>query len=298
MTHKKFISLAYSPCPNDTYIFHGLAHNLVNTDNIEFNITLADVESLNQSAANKEFDVTKLSFAAFGALRDKYALLKTGAALGRGCGPLVISMPKKNLSKLSNPVIAIPGLGTTAYLLFRFYLKDLYPDLIPEIIPMPFEKVMPAVIKGEVDFGIIIHEGRFVYEKSGLDCLVDLGQWWEDKTALPIPLGCIAIKRDIDNVTASKIENLIAKSIEYAAKNPMAGTEYIKKHARELADNVINEHINLYVNDFSKNLGKQGQNAVEFFFKKAEDTGLIPKSSKSLFACRKQETSQTSKVQT
>ena len=287
ITNKK-ISLAYSPCPNDTYIFHAIAHKLIDTKEFDFKITLADIETLNKNAEKKYFDVTKLSFGALGYLIQKYAILKTGAALGRGCGPLVIFKSLKEKIKTPNfkivvPKIAVPGLGTTAYFLLRLYLKDFYPDVNPEFIPMPFENVMPYVIKGNADFGIIIHEARFVFDKIGLKCLVDLGKWWEDKTTLPIPLGCIAIKREFDPLTALKIESLIFQSIDYAFKNPNAGVDYIKEHAKELDNNVIKQHINLYVNDFSKNIGNQGKKAIKLFFKKSENAGLIPKINKSLF---------------
>lgn len=285
MKKQNQLSLAYSSCPNDTYIFHGLAHKLIDTKNLDFDINLADVETLNQNAENSMFDITKLSFAAFGNLRDKYALLKTGAALGRGCGPLVISMPGEKPGDKLKPKIAVPGLGTTAYLLFRLFFEDLYPELIPEIIPMAFEKIMSSVNQGQTDFGVIIHEGRFVYNQMGLECLADLGTWWEEKTCLPIPLGCIAVKRDMDKKTALKIQSLIADSIEYASLNPSAGMEYIKLHAQELDDLVIKEHIRLYVNDFSKNIGEEGEAAITAFLKKGEKAGLIAPSNKPLFAC-------------
>ncbi|HKL01770.1 MAG TPA: 1,4-dihydroxy-6-naphthoate synthase [Desulfotignum sp.] len=281
---KQTFSLAYSPCPNDTYIFHALAHNLIDTGDMDFNITLADVETLNQKAAAGEFDITKLSFAAFGSLREKYALLRSGAALGRGCGPLVISRPGTTITGANRPVVAIPGLGTTAYLLFRFYLEEHCGHLTPQIRTMPFDQVMPSVVRQEADFGIIIHEGRFVYDKLGLDCLVDLGQWWEEKTALPIPLGCIAVKRSLLTETASRIETLIKESIAHADNHPTDGIEYIKSHAQELSDGVIKEHIRLYVNDFSRDIGGQGESAVKTFLQKAETTGLIAKSQTPLFS--------------
>ncbi len=285
MNEHKVLSLAYSSCPNDTFIFHALAHKLINTDDLDFNVSLADVETLNQNAEKSVFDITKLSFAAFGNLRDRYALLRTGAALGRGCGPLVISFGKKQPDEIKIPRIAVPGLGTTAYLLFRLFLDDLYPGLDPEIIPMGFEKIMPSVRAGKTDFGVIIHEGRFVYTKMGLECLADLGQWWEEKTSLPIPLGCIAVKRDMDRQKALKIQSLIKDSINFAADNPDAGKQYIKMHAKELDDKVIDEHIRLYVNDFSKDIGEQGEEAIKIFLKKGEMAGLISASNNPLFAC-------------
>ncbi len=285
MNKHDILSMAYSSCPNDTFIFHALAHKLINTSDLDFNISLADVETLNQNAEKSIFDITKLSFAAFGNLRKRYALLRTGAALGRGCGPLVISPGKNKPDDMKKPKIAVPGLGTTAYLLFRLFLDDLYPGLSPEIIPMGFEKIMPYVKAGKADFGVIIHEGRFVYTQMGLECLADLGKWWEEKTLLPIPLGCIAVKRDIKMQKALKIQTLIKESIDYAFNHPSAGKQYIKMHAKELDDKVINEHIRLYVNDFSRDIGEQGEKAIKIFFEKGEKAGLIAPDINPLFAC-------------
>ena len=305
----KHITLAYSSCPNDTFIFHALAHGLLKTkrcvtdnkettksditENIEFDITIADVETLNKNAANSLFDVTKLSFATFGALRDKYALLRSGAALGRGCGPLVISLPDKEIIKsptsmIERPVIAVPGRGTTASVLFTLFLKQNFPEIKPNIVPMPFDKIMAAVQEKTVDFGVIIHEGRFIYKNLGLKSIVDLGQWWENFTSLPIPLGCIAIKRELykqNFAIAATIQNMIKASIEYGFDNPEAGKNYIKLYAQELNDEVINQHINLYVNDFSKDIGAEGERAIRTFFNKAEEAGIISPSSQPLFAC-------------
>ena len=282
--HKKNLTLAYSTCPNDTYIFDALANGRMDTSPFDFSISLADVETLNQNAQHGRFDVTKLSFAALGHLREHYALLKTGAALGRGCGPLVISLPGSNLEDIKCPKIAVPGLGTTAFLLLRFYMEDTFDGIFPEFVSMPFEAVMPAVIKGEADFGVIIHEGRFVYHTLGLASLVDLGTWWEKKTGLPIPLGCIAIKRDLGSDTASRVETIIGQSLDFARNHPHAPKAYIKNHAQELADDVIKEHIRLYVNDFSKTLGKEGEAAIRIFMDKGIAAGLIPESPAPLFA--------------
>lgn len=284
------LTLAYSSCPNDTFIFNALAHRLIQTNDFNFKITMADVETLNKQAAKSVFDITKLSFATFGKLQDQYALLRTGAALGRGCGPLVVSLPGKVMaaSSMKRLAVAVPGSGTTAYVLFSLFIKDNFPDVDPDIVPMPFEKIMPAVKDGTADFGVIIHEGRFIYQNMGLECLADLGAWWEEKTSLPIPLGCIAIKRSIyknDSNIASTVEKLIGQSIQYAFDHPESGADYIKKHAQELDDNVIDQHINLYVNEFSKDIGTEGEAAILTFFKKAEDAGIISSGSQPIFAC-------------
>jgi len=216
--------LAFSSCPNDTFIFKAIARQLIDLHGYCFDIVLEDVETLNQKAAKGTYDITKLSFAAFGSLVQTYALLRTGSALGLGCGPLIISLPGRSLDDKTKPVIAVPGMGTTAYHLFRLYVDDKYIDMDASIIPMPFEKIMPAVIERKADFGVIIHEGRFVYPDMGLELKADLGLWWEDKTFLPIPLGCIAIKRDIDSAIACDIQKLIGKSIDHAFLNLCPGT--------------------------------------------------------------------------
>jgi len=277
--------LAYSSCPNDTFIFKAIARQLIDLNGYSFDIVLEDVETLNQNAGKGAYDITKLSFAAFGSLMDKYALLRTGSALGIGCGPLIISLSGRSINDKSKPVIAVPGLGTTAYHLFKFYMDDLFAGMSTDIIPMPFEKIMPAVIEKKADFGVIIHEGRFVYESMGFELKADLGQWWENKTSLPIPLGCIAIKRDINPAVACDIQKLIRQSIGHAFSNPAMAYDYIKTHAQELDEDVIQQHIELYVNDFSKSIGKKGEAAITTFFEKAWASGLIKKSEYPLFAC-------------
>ena len=277
--------LAFSSCPNDTFIFKAIARQLIDLHGYCFDIVLEDVETLNQKAAKGTYDITKLSFAAFGSLAQTYALLRTGSALGLGCGPLIISLPGRSLDDKTKPVIAVPGMGTTAYHLFRLYVDDKYIDMDASIIPMPFEKIMPAVIERKADFGVIIHEGRFVYPDMGLELKADLGLWWEDKTFLPIPLGCIAVKRDIDSAIACDIQKLIGKSIDHAFLNPSMAYDYIQTYAQELDDDVIQQHIGLYVNNFSKDIGEKGEAAITTFFEKARASGLIEKSESSLFAC-------------
>ena len=277
--------LAFSSCPNDTFIFKAIARQLIDLHGYCFDIVLEDVETLNQKAAKGTYDITKLSFAAFGSLVQTYALLRTGSALGLGCGPLIISLPGRSLDDKTKPVIAVPGMGTTAYHLFRLYVDDKYIDMDASIIPMPFEKIMPAVIERKADFGVIIHEGRFVYPDMGLELKADLGLWWEDKTFLPIPLGCIAVKRDIDSAIACDIQKLIGKSIDHAFLNPSMAYDYIQTYAQELDEDVIQQHIGLYVNNFSKDIGEKGEAAITTFFEKARASGLIEKSKNALFAC-------------
>lgn len=286
MKPEKKYCLAYSSCPNDTFIFKAVARKLIDLNGYQFNIDLKDVETLNQNAAKGTYDITKLSFASFGKLIDKYALLRTGSALGIGCGPLIISSSNRSISDIKKPIIAVPGMGTTAFHLFKFYMDDLFPGIETQILPMPFEKVMPAVIEKIADFGVIIHEGRFVYQSLGLKLQADLGQWWEETTSLPLPLGCIAIKRDIDPAIAGEIQKLIQQSINHAFLHPKMAHDYVQANAQELDEDVIEQHIKLYVNDFSKDLGQKGEKAITTFLDKAKASGLIKTNiEKPLFAC-------------
>ncbi len=279
--------LAYSSCPNDTFIFKAIARRLIDLEGREFDICIDDVEALNQAAVQLTHDITKLSFAALGNLLDRYALLRSGAALGSGCGPLVVSRPGRSLADAAGktPTVAVPGMGTTAYHLFRFFMADRFPEVDFTLTPMSFEKIMPAVVDETADFGLIIHEGRFVYPSLGLERVADLGQWWEDKTELPIPLGCMAVRRDMDPDTACRIQALIRKSIDHAFAHPDLGADYIRQHAQELDDTVIRQHIDLYVNDYSKDLGETGEQAVTAFFAYARKTGMIPDTDFPLFVC-------------
>lgn len=272
------LSLAYSTCPNDTFIFYGLADGCVPCPDILFDITLADVETLNQAARSRTFDITKLSFAAMGHLRSDYWLLKTGAALGRGCGPLIIARPGADLTTLADAVIAVPGMDTTACLLTGLYLGR-----PPRACAMTFDQIMPAVSAGKFDFGVIIHEGRFTYPSYGLDRVLDLGQWWEEHTGLPVPLGCIAAGRNLDLETVKTVETAIGDSIAFAFDHPEKPAPYVRRHARELAPGVIQQHIDLYVNEFSRNIGKEGMRAIETLFARAQDCGLIRPDSSPLF---------------
>ena len=277
------LRLAFSSCPNDTYIFHALVNGCIDTKGIEFDVTLADVETLNQAAENGTYDVTKLSFAAFALLRDQYRILRSGAALGRGCGPLVVGLPDSRFQETQKPRLAVPGMNTTATFLFRLFLDDLDETVEPELVPMPFEKIMPAVLDKTVDFGVVIHEGRFVYKGLGLSLVRDLGQWWEEYSGLPVPLGCIAVKKGLDGHTARLMEKLIGRSIRYARENPGDGNEYIRRHAQELSREVMDRHIELYVNRFSENLAKEGEQAVAAFIREAEARRIVPESGDPLF---------------
>jgi 1,4-dihydroxy-6-naphthoate synthase len=276
---KKSLTIGYSTCPNDTFIFYALAHKLIDCGGINFNTELKDVEALNQDARLGRYEVSKLSFSAMAYLRDSYALLKSGAAIGKGCGPLIVTRPGFDLNKLSSSTIVVPGLWTTACMLLELYLAQK-----PQVVTMQFDHIMPAIQKGMFEAGVIIHEGRFTYPDYELVCLVDLGRWWEEKTGLPIPLGGICVRRDLPKETIKKIETAIRNSVSYSKEHPGQADQYIRHYAAEMSDSVIQNHIDLYVNDFTVNLGKTGEKAIEKLFKMAWNVGMIPEGKKPLFA--------------
>ena len=271
------LSLAYSTCPNDTFLFHALVHGLVPLHGLSYTVSLDDVESLNQKAGQGFYQISKLSFAAIGNLLDTYGLLRSGAALGRGCGPLVVARKGADVKSLKRAKIAVPGLQTTANLLLGLFIGHK-----PDVTPMVFDRIMPAVSGGDFDFGVIIHEGRFTYPAYGLELVEDLGAWWESETSLPIPLRGIAVRRDLSAEVAGYVESSIAESVRYGFQNPEASKNYIKHHAKELAEDVIHQHIALYVNDFTVALGDEGEKAVTCFFELARQKGLM-KSGNRLF---------------
>lgn len=272
----KKISLGYSPCPNDTFIFYALVHKKLKGD-LKFSETLHDVETLNEMALLGKLDVTKASYHAFGFLRDEYCLLHAGSALGRGCGPLIVTRKSFGIEELPGKKIAIPGKMTTAYLLLK-----LFGPAISNIVEMPFDRIMNAVSLGTVDAGLIIHEGRFTYPAYGLQKLIDLGDWWEKDSGMPIPLGGILAKRELGTNTIREIDRLLRNSIEYALHHCEETWSYVKNHAQELDDEVIDQHIRLYVNDLTLEIGED-IHAVEKLLKTAEERHLIPQSKKQLF---------------
>ncbi len=255
----KSITLGISPCPNDTYIFHALLHGLVPMP-FEIEYILADVQELNRRACQGELDATKLSAGALPSVLAQYAVLNSGGALGFGCGPLLVT--KKDLcpSKYKNASIAIPGHMTTAAVLL-----NLHGDFAGARHEMVFDAIMPAVLNDEVDMGLIIHEGRFTYESLGLRKVLDLGEWWEGFYHLPLPLGCIAVRRDLPKDVGLALEAGITQSIEFARAHPEASKDFIHSHAQELSDEVTCAHIKTFVNDYSLHLGKDGQSAIQKF---------------------------------
>jgi 1,4-dihydroxy-6-naphthoate synthase len=276
---KPALSIGYSTCPNDTLVFYALAHQKINTGDIDFKIELADVEQLNQKARRGSLDVSKLSFAALGNLTDAYGLLRSGAALGRGCGPLIVARPGVTLDALTHSPVAVPGLWTTAAMLLGLYAPGSL-----DLRPMSFEKIMPSLQSGDLYIGVIIHEGRFTYKNYGLECLLDLGQWWEKTTGMPIPLGCIAARRDLPERVILKTENAIRESVQYGLANRMEAMPYITSLAQEMAPSVIDRHIDLYVNDFTIDLGEEGIASVETLFRMAGQKGLLPELKTKLLA--------------
>lgn len=272
------LTLGFSPCPNDTFIFYPLLHNLVDTGGISFRERLEDVETLNRLALDGLLDLTKVSYSALGHIREEYTLLRSGSALGRGCGPLLVAREQFDPAELSGKRIAIPGRYTTAHLLMR-----LYNPALDNFIELPFHKIMVALLDGEADAGVIIHESRFTYQNLGLHQLVDLGEWWEGETGLPIPLGGIVARRSLGVKTIRSMEAALADGVRYARANPAVAAEYIRSHAQEMNEQVCAAHIGLYVNGFSENLGEEGELAVKELLARSEEAGITPKCGLPLF---------------
>lgn len=276
------VSLGYSPCPNDTFIFYALMHGRIDAKNLKFSEVLLDVETLNRKALHAELDLTKISYHAFGHVRNNYLLLRAGGALGRGCGPLVVTKKNYSMDDLKKKRIAIPGKFTTAYLLLQLYDPAFRPGSL-SVAEMPFDKIIHAVAHEEADAGLIIHESRFTYPSQGLKAVIDLGEWWEKETGLPIPLGGIIAKHSLGTGLHKKINRALQQSVEYALANRSEPMNYIKAHSQELSDTVINQHIDLYVNDFSADIGLKGEKAVTELLRRAEDSGIIPENRQPVF---------------
>jgi 1,4-dihydroxy-6-naphthoate synthase len=274
----RILTLGFSPCPNDTFIFHALVSGLVGMAGASFRQRLEDVETLNMLALAGELDITKVSCHLLGHIRDEYLLLSAGAALGRGCGPLLVSRDRVFPADLRGRPIAVPGRYTTAALLLRLFDPEL-----ENLVYLPFHEIMPAVVRGDVAAGVIIHESRFTFQEYGLAKLVDLGEWWEQDSGQPIPLGGIVARRSLGGETIGRISDAIRASIDYARAHPVAAGDYIRSHAQEMSDEVCAAHINLYVNDFSRDLGEEGRQAVRVLMERAEQAGIIPRNGRDLF---------------
>lgn len=258
------MKIAFSPCPNDTFVFHALVHGLI-PGTPEFDVTFADIDVTNTAALDGRFDIVKVSYAALPWLLKTYRLVPCGGALGRGCGPLVVTKPGQQIK-----TVAVPGDRTTAYLLFRLWAGSA--GYSSEVVP--FNEIMPGVASGRFDAGLVIHEARFTYQRHGLASVVDLGQWWELETGLPIPLGAILAKPEIADAAA----DWVRQSVRMAWNDPAASRAFVKAHAQELEDEVIDAHIGLYVNGFTEDLGPEGYEAARALLARAAQANLVPPS--------------------
>jgi 5,8-dihydroxy-2-naphthoate synthase len=267
MSQSEALSLAFSPCPNDTFVFHALVHGLV-PGAPRFDVTFADVDVTNNAAESGAYDLVKVSYAALPWLLGKYSLLPCGGALGRGCGPLVLTAGRDSVR---GATVAVPSERSTAYLLFRLWAADFAPARI-EVVP--FDKIMPGVAAGRYDAGLVIHEARFTYQRHGLTKLADLGEWWEATTGLPIPLGAILARRGGPDPKA--VTDWIRASVRHAWDHPEASAEYVMAHAQEMEPEVARQHIDLYVNGFTADLGDEGYAAADTLLTRAATAGLVP----------------------
>jgi 1,4-dihydroxy-6-naphthoate synthase len=274
----KTLRLGYSPCPNDTFIFFALAEGHIDLAPYRFEISLADVEILNQQARQRVLDITKVSISAVLHLLDDYCLLRSGGAIGRGCGPLVVARKSLTVQDLRDKSIAIPGILTTAHLLLQ--IADVHQG---RCVTMPFDQIMPAVSDGEVDAGVIIHEGRFTYQARGLHRVLDLGEWWERETGLPLPLGGILIRRDLGAEAVRFADDKIRESLLYARAHPEEAMPYVKTYAQEMAADVIGQHIDTFVNEFSLEVGEEGERAIRFLLEAAAKQQGQPLPQKPIF---------------
>ncbi|MEU0198549.1 MULTISPECIES: 1,4-dihydroxy-6-naphthoate synthase [unclassified Streptomyces] len=267
------LQIAYSPCPNDTFVFDALAHGRV-PGAPELDVTFADIDVTNGMAERGEFDVLKVSYAVLPYVLDQYALLPCGGALGRGCGPLVLS--READVDLAGRTVAVPSEKSTAYLLFRLWAADTLADGVGEIVVMPFHEIMPAVRDGKVDAGLVIHEARFTYRNYGLHKLADMGEHWENTTGLPIPLGAIIAKRTLGEQKLRLLADSIRTSVRAAWDDPEVSRPYVMEHAQEMDPAVADQHIGLYVNEFTADLGEDGYAAVRGLLTRAAAEGLVP----------------------
>jgi 1,4-dihydroxy-6-naphthoate synthase len=273
------LTLAYSPCPNDTYIFAAWTNGLI-SDAPPVRVALEDVENLNNSARNADYALTKVSYGAIPMLMGKYRILRAGGALGRGCGPLLITRPKSgtSLTDFTDRLIAIPGEMTTAFMLLQLAM-----GARPQTIQLRFDRIVEAVASGAVDAGLIIHESRFTYREAGLVQVLDLGEWWEGETGMPIPLGAILARKDLEGEAAARANDAIRRSLQHARTKESDIMTYVRQHATEMSEDVMRKHIALYVNDFSADVGEEGVAAVGELFKRAHVAGIIPQTTEAIF---------------
>jgi 1,4-dihydroxy-6-naphthoate synthase len=273
------LELAYSPCPNDTFIFTPWVEGYV-PDAPPVVERFEDIDTLNQLALSGEPDIVKVSFHALGHLRDRYCLLRSGGALGRGCGPLVVARTSFPGQELAGKTLAIPGQLTTAALLVRLFAPTLADA---NLTVMRFDQIMPAVCSGAVDAGVIIHESRFTYQRHGLTQIIDLGDWWERETGHAIPLGGILMRRDLGRELIRRTETTLARSVDFAFEHTDIVWPTVRRHAQEMEDEVMRQHIALYVNDFTRDYGVEGRAAIAHLLETAERLGIVPVSDKPLY---------------
>lgn len=253
------LTIGFSPCPNDTFIFDALVNKKIPAGDLEFDVVLEDVQTLNEWALQQKLDITKISYGVLPLLLKGYTLLESGGALGKGVGPLLIAKSPMDIHGLNDKTIAIPGEHTTAHMLFSMA----FPNAKNKVFKV-FNEIENAVLEGTVDAGVIIHENRFTYQQKNLHKLVDLGDYWELKTQLPIPLGGIIARKDLDQATVREVDTLIRSSVEYAFRHHYESlSDYVKAHAQEMSEHVMRRHIDLYVNNFSVELGTDGKKAVD-----------------------------------
>ncbi|MGV9428482.1 1,4-dihydroxy-6-naphthoate synthase [Streptomyces sp. NPDC003656] len=267
------LQIAYSPCPNDTFVFDALAHGRV-PGAPALDVTFADIDITNGMAERGEYDVLKVSYAVLPYVLDEYALLPCGGALGRGCGPLVLT--REAGADLTGRTVAVPSERSTAYMLFRLWAADTLPGGVGEIVVMPFHEIMPAVRDGKVDAGLVIHEARFTYQEYGLHKLADMGEHWERTTGLPIPLGAIIAKRSLGAETLRGLADAVRGSVRAAWDDPEVSRPYVMAHAQEMDPAVADQHIGLYVNEFTADLGEDGYAAIRGLLTRAAAEGLVP----------------------
>jgi len=274
------LSLGFSPCPNDCFMFDAIVNQRIDLEGLAFTTHLADVEALNKAAFAGEADVTKLSYHAYAYCIADYVLLDAGSALGRNCGPLLISKRAISQDEVAAGTlrIAIPGTFTTA----NFLLGLAFPTA-QDKTPLVFSEIEPALLADRFDAGLIIHENRFTYETKGLKKIIDLGEYWEHETGAPIPLGGIVIRRSLPDEMKQRVNRVLRRSVEYAFAHRTASLAYVRAHAQEMSEDVMYKHIDLYVNEYSVDLGTEGRRAVELLFEKAATTGIIPPTKSSLF---------------
>lgn len=284
------LTLGFSPCPNDTFIFDALIHHKIDTEGLDFEVFYEDVETLNQKAFRGDLDVTKLSYHAYAYMTERYVLLDSGSALGFGVGPMLISKREISNAELQEnklrispsefrtPVIGIPGKYTTA----NFLLGLAFPEATNKEI-LVFSDIENAVLDGRVDVGLIIHENRFTYQDKGLKKVIDLGDYWEKQTGCAIPLGGIVANRNLPQDVLHKLNRVLRRSVEFAFANPKSGLEFIRSHAQEMSEEVMYKHIDLYVNQYSIDLGVEGRKAIELMFNTALEKGIIPEIKDQIF---------------